>query len=113
MTPEGADIIARMHDGLTATLAATTAYARLLCDAAGTTPEQFAALGTEGREYVLARGRGALLRAAGVTRRAWRDMPAASAERSAVLLRGAEKLGIETRWGGWQGAAEHGPDPRG
>jgi hypothetical protein len=91
----------RMYEGLLSTLALNVAYASLLRDAAGLTAEQYQALGFEAREHVLGRGRMALLKASGVSRRAYMAIPRNSKGRSDVLLAGAAKLGISTDWPGW------------
>lgn len=101
--PNQAAILMRMAEGLAAQLAAQAEYARLLRMAAGIDRMQWERLDTPGREYVLAQGRLALVRAAKVSRRAWNAMPEHSAERSAVLLKGAGALGIDTTWAGWAG----------
>jgi hypothetical protein len=94
----------RMCEGLARTLALNVAYAYLLRDAAGATPEQYEAASFGARGYVLAQGRVVLLKAAGVSRRAYEAMPRCSKGRSDVLLAGAAKLGIATGWPGWAAA---------
>jgi hypothetical protein len=93
----------RMYAGLLTQLEAQAEYCRLLRTAAGIDSMQWEKLDHPGREYALAKGRMALLRAAKVSRRAWNAMPAYSDQRSAVMLKGAEALGIDTRWAGWAG----------
>jgi hypothetical protein len=90
-----------MYAGLLQTLSANVAYMNLLRTAAGTDPSQWEVLDTSGREYVLGQGRALLLKAAGVSRKAWDALPARGGQRSAVLLKGAERLGIDTDWCGW------------
>jgi len=101
---ERAGVLLRMYEGALAGVAAHVAYAHLLRDAAGTSPVQYSALDVEGREYVQAQGRRALLRAARVTRKAWDAMPAYGTERAGALLKGAAVLGVETDWAGWADA---------
>jgi hypothetical protein len=96
-----ADATLRMYEGLLGTLAVNVAYAHLLRDAAGVAPEKYEAASFEAREYALAQGRLALLKAARCSRKAWNAMPRNSKQRSDVLLKGAARLGIETGWPGW------------
>jgi hypothetical protein len=95
------DMAERVLPGLLATLESNAAYCALLRDAAGTDPAQWDAADSGAREYVLSQGRRALLRAAKVSRRQWDAMAPRTAERSAALLSGAARLGIETDWPGW------------
>jgi hypothetical protein len=94
----------RMYEGLLNTLSGNVAYAKLLRDACGIDPSQWEVLDIGGREYVIAQGRLALLKAARTSRRVWEALPPYSPQRSDVLLRGARVLGIETTWAGWAGA---------
>jgi hypothetical protein len=80
------------------------ALTQLLRDAAGIAPEQWEVLDASDREYVLMRGRRALVRAARVSAAAWGALPRRSPECAAVLLRGARVLHIETDWAGWAGS---------
>ena len=79
-------------------------YVRLLRVACGIDPVQWEYQDQAGREYVLAQGRMALVRASGIRRKTWNALPARSRARSDILLRGAEVLGIDTAWTGWTNA---------
>jgi hypothetical protein len=103
-----ADTTLRMYEGLLGTLSFNVAYARLLRDASGISSEGYEAIDFESREYVLAQGRLALLKAARTSRRAYDALPRNSRQRSDVLLRGAAKLGIKTDWPGWSEYPEWG-----
>jgi hypothetical protein len=91
----------RVYQRLTAQLEAQAEYARLLRTAAGIDPMQWEVLDYPGREYVLAQGRLALVRASGVSRKTWNALPPRSLARATILLRGAEVLRIDTDWRGW------------
>lgn len=101
------DMIERVLPGLLGTLELNSRYARLLRAAAGLADGTERPLRASGHykpgegEQELNRGRQVLLRAAGVSRRAYEAMHRNSKERSDVLLAGAAKLGIETDWPGW------------
>jgi hypothetical protein len=58
-----------MYAGLLQTLSANVAYMNLLRDACGIDPSQWEVLDTSGREYVIAQGQLALLKAARVSRK--------------------------------------------
>jgi hypothetical protein len=79
----------------------TDEYTRLLRVAAGIDSRQWDQLDYPGREYVLAQGRIALVRAAKVSRKTWNALPARSRARSDILLKGAAALRIDTDWQGW------------
>jgi hypothetical protein len=91
----------RMYEGLLMTLDDNAEYARLLRTAAGIDPTQWEKLDYPGREYVLAQGRVALVRAAKVSRKTWNALPPRSRARSDILLKGAAVLRIDTDWQGW------------
>jgi hypothetical protein len=95
------DALLRMYEGALQGVGAAVAHMRLLRDAAGIDPAQWEALDVPGREYVLAQGRRALVRAARVSAAQWRELPQCSPERAAVLLKGARTLHIDTDWTGW------------
>lgn len=79
-----------------------TQLARLLREAAGWTARDWIAQEAEGREEVHWLGLFRLIKAGGVpVTRWWQQMEPNSPERAAVLLAGAEVLGIETDWPGW------------
>ncbi len=105
-----ADAALRMYEGLLSTLDVMTAYLDLLITAAGIEPAVYHALSLDQRleSTVQADGQRALLRAAEVPRRAYEAMPRNSKPRSDVLLAGAAKLGITTRWQGWAEIPEWG-----
>jgi hypothetical protein len=96
-----ADAALRMYEGLLMTLEANAEYVKLLRTAAGIDSRQWERLDYPGREYVLAQGRMALVRASGVHRRTWNALPPRSRARSDILLSGAEALRIDTDWQGW------------
>jgi hypothetical protein len=98
-----ADAALRMYEGLLVTLEANAEYARLLRTAAGIDSHQWGLLDYPGREYVLAQGRMALVRASGVRRKTWNALPPRSRARSDILLSGAAALRIDTDWAGWTG----------
>lgn len=81
---------------------AKVAYGRLLREAAGVSVGDWVMSEEERREAVHDQGRAALVRAAGLAMAEYAAMPPGSAARSGVLLRGAEALGIETLWEGWE-----------
>jgi hypothetical protein len=91
----------RMYEALMTQLSANAEYARLLRVAAGTDITQWERLDYPGREYVLAQGRMALVRAAKVSRKTWNALPPRSRARSDILLKGAAALRIDTDWHGW------------
>lgn len=78
------------------------AHAELLASAAQVTaritPDDWDALTTRQRDELADRGHAALVRAGGITPRAWRALPFLSPARSAVLLAGAAELGIPVGW---------------
>jgi hypothetical protein len=81
--------------------AAKVEFGKLLRMAAGTTTADYVFAEEVGRELIHDRGRAALVSAAGRTMSEYVALPPNSKARSDILLRGAEVLGIETRWEGW------------
>jgi len=64
-------------------------------------PAQWDEMDPADREYLLARGQMILISASGVHRKTFYALPARIRAQSVILLRGAEVLGIDTAWGGW------------
>jgi hypothetical protein len=81
---------------------AKVAYARLLRRAAGVSVGDWVMSEEQRREVIHDQGRAALVHAAGWDMSAYTELPPCSGARSAVLLAGAGKLGIETEWQGWE-----------
>jgi hypothetical protein len=78
------------------------AHAELLASAAQAAariaPAGWDALTPRQRDELVDKGHGALVRAGGMTPRAWRALPFLSPARSAVLLAGAAEMGIPVGW---------------
>jgi hypothetical protein len=77
------------------------ALAYLLRAAAGSTARDFVMSEQDERTITHLTGFWVLIRAAGSGLFAYLALPAFSKERSAILLRGAEVLGVKTDWPGW------------
>lgn len=78
------------------------AHAELLTCAAqavaGVSPPEWDDLTVRQRDDLLCKGHAALVRAGGMSVRAWRGLPFLSSARSAALLAGASELGIPVGW---------------
>lgn len=75
--------------------------ARLMREAAGVSAANWVFSDEEVRGEIHDRGTRALVHAADWDLTEWEALAENSKARSDVLLRGAEKLGIATEWGGW------------
>lgn len=76
-------------------------FARLLRYAAGVSTADWVMSEPDEQQAAHVAGLMKLLKAAGGCLFRYVDLPPRSRERSAILLRGAARLGIETPWVGW------------